>query len=115
MADRKENEMKVVGSVDYLRGLNGKDSVLLNPSNLLSDTFKRRSIFEGDANSLVIPGMYYINGNTTNVPAGYSGLMVVFCFDNAAAQTVFNVFSGIRKYRARLYNNGAWDIWSKWE
>ena len=113
--DVYENEMKIVNSVDYLRGLQGKESVLLNPSNLLSDTFKRRSVFEGDVNTLITPGMYYINGNTTNTPFGYSGLMIVFTFDNASVQMVFNVFSGIGKRRARLYNNGAWDIWSAWD
>lgn len=115
MADIKEKDMAVVSSVNYLRGINGNDSVLLTPSNLLSTTFQRKSVFEGDANNLITPGMYYINGRTVNTPNGYSGLMLVFCYDNAAVQMVFNVFSGTMKKRAKLYNNGDWNVWSVWD
>lgn len=34
--DIKENEMTPVSSVDYVRGLKGKDSVLITPSSLMT-------------------------------------------------------------------------------
>lgn len=34
--DIKENEMTSVSSVDYVRGLKGKDSVLITPSSLMT-------------------------------------------------------------------------------
>ena len=40
--DIKENEMTTVSSVDYVRGLKGKDSVLIAPGDLLSALFKYR-------------------------------------------------------------------------
>ena len=37
MEDRKENEMPIVDSVDYLRGMKGKDSVLINIEDIANN------------------------------------------------------------------------------
>lgn len=60
--DRKENEMAVVTSVDYLRGLKGKDSVLLTPANL-PYPYTGCSSIRGDV----------VNGKWYRIAIGYVG------------------------------------------
>lgn len=113
--DIREDQMTTVNSVDYVRGLKGNNSVLLSISDLFSNVVSGGGTFEGDANELTNPGMYYINNNTQNTPSGYSGLMIVFYSGRATAQIVYNVFNGEFRKRALLYNGGKWDTWSDWK
>lgn len=49
--DIKENEMTTVSSVDYVRGLKGKDSVLITPDNLIKQGgvyYRRLSLSPGE-------------------------------------------------------------------
>jgi len=112
--DIKENEMTSVGSVDYVRGLKGKDSVLIASGNLLGALFQDRGTFEGDLNELKTAGMYYITGNTENKPAGFYGLMLVFRSGAGIVQIAYSVYNGASKKRVLLSNGGNWDTWSNW-
>lgn len=113
--DIREDQMNLVSGVDYVRGLKGKDSVLIAPGNLLGALFQDRGTFEGDLNELKTAGMYYITGNTENKPAGFYGLMLVFRSGAGIAQIAYSVYNGASKKRVLLSNGGNWDTWSNWE
>lgn len=113
--DIREDQMTVVSSVDYVRGLKGKDSVLIASGNLLGAQFQDRGTFEGDVNELRTAGMYYVTGNTQNTPPGYYGLMLVFRSGAGIAQIAYSVYNGESKKRVLLSNSGNWDTWSNWE
>ena len=112
--DIRENAMTVSSSVDYVRGLKGKDSVLIASGNLLGALFQDRGTFEGDLNELKTAGMYYITGNTENKPAGFYGLMLVFRSGAGIVQIAYSVYNGESKKRVLLSNGGNWDTWSNW-
>lgn len=112
--DIREDQMTITNTVNYLRGLKGKDSVLIAPGDLLSALFQDRGTFEGDVNELRTAGMYYVTGNTKNIPPGYYGLMLVFKSGAGIVQIVYSVSSGLSKKRVLLYNGGNWDTWSNW-
>ena len=112
--DIRENAMTVSSSVDYVRGLKGKDSVLIASGNLLGALFQDRGTFEGDLNELKTAGMYYITGNTENKPAGFYGLMLVFRSGAGIVQIAYSVYNGASKKRVLLSNGGNWDTWSNW-
>ena len=114
MADIKMNEFVSADDANYVYGeLANGIQVKIKVTDLFSGVVKDRFVFEGDANNLNTPGIYYITGNTMNV-ANCTGLMIVFFCNGVAAQMTFNVFTGTSLKRVRLYNNGKWDIWSTW-
>lgn len=76
--DIKENEMTSVSSVDYVRGLKDKDSVLIAPINLLSALFQYRGVVQ-DANNSLDAGYYAVSNSTTpNIPYVGYGILVTF-------------------------------------
>lgn len=108
--DIKENEMTSVSSVDYVRGLKGKDSVLIAPGNLLSALFKYRGIVQ-DANNSLDDGYYTVNNSTTpNIPyAGY-GVLVTFKATDYIIQ-LYLYGSGI-KQRKSPDRGVSWGDWN---
>ena len=76
--DIREDQMTITNTVDYLRGIKGKDSILIAPGNLLSALFQYRGIVQ-DANNSLGAGYYTVNSSAIpNIPyAGY-GILVVF-------------------------------------
>ena len=50
--DIQEDQMTITNTVDYLRGIKGKDSILIAPGNLLSALFQYRGIVQDANNSL---------------------------------------------------------------
>lgn len=76
--DIREDQMTSVDSVDYVRGLKGKDSVLIAPRNLLSALFQYRGGVQ-DANNSLDAGYYTVNSNTIpNIPYVGYGILVTF-------------------------------------
>lgn len=76
--DIREDQMTSVSSVDYVRGLKGKDSVLIAPGNLLSALFQYRGGVK-DANNSLDAGYYTVNSNTIpNIPYVGFGILVTF-------------------------------------
>ena len=95
--DIRENEMNSVGSVDYVRGLKGKDSVLIKPGDLPHPNTGGETI---SAN--LQSGKWYriaigYPGNATS--SGLFNMGNEFAYDSAAV-ILFYAF-------AEGYNNGA--------
>ena len=82
--DIKENEMASVGSVDYVRGLKGKDSVLITPDNLLSLVMKHRGTIDyinpDEINNIKATGIYAHWGSISGSVGTY-GVLLVFNAD----------------------------------
>ncbi|MCR6510045.1 pyocin knob domain-containing protein [Bacteroides sp. KH569_7] len=97
----------------YAEAANGSQ-VKIKKEDLLGALFRDRGQFEGDANELKTAGMYYVTGNTKNIPSGYYGLMLVFKSVAGIAQIVYSVSGYPSKERVLLYNGGNWDTWSNW-
>ena len=73
------------------------------------------ALFQSGVNELRTAGMYYVTGNTKNIPSGYYGLMLVFRSGAGIVQIVYSVAGRPSKERVLLSNNGNWDIWSNWD
>ena len=114
--DIKMNQFQIVSGAPYVYveladGSQGK----IKKSDLLGALFQDRGTFEGDVNELRTAGMYYVTGNTKNIPSGYYGLMLVFRSGPGIVQIVYSVAGRPSKERVLLSNNGNWDIWSNWD
>ncbi|WP_300701024.1 hypothetical protein [Bacteroides sp.] len=113
MSDLKENEMRVVNSVDYIRGLVGKDSVLITLGNILKDTVSARGYLDyGNPevmNSLIIPGTYNHGASIVGTIGGY-GLLLVLKSNDYIVQLDF-VTSGKIIYRFSADNGASWTSW----
>ena len=116
--DIREDQMTITNTVDYLRGLKGKDSVLIAISGLFSDVVKDRGTIAGgtDLNSITKNGLYryYIElGNLINGPS--LNRFVLLCF-NASSHIVhiaINVHPNTYaiRYRTSHDNGETWNLW----
>lgn len=106
--DIKENEMTSVSSVDYVRGLKGKDSVLIAPGDLLSALFKYRGPIN-DANIATNTGYYRINSGIQNMPYDGFGILLVF----KALDYILQIYSGGSRILVRKASgdNVSWGDW----
>ena len=106
--DIKENEMTTVSSVDYVRGLKGKDSVLIKKSDLLSSVLKRMSLPRyatneiGNYDDLDSGYGYYDNTYDTSgqyAPAQTSGIFIRFKvdYDDSSITLFLPIMVGERK------------------
>jgi len=94
MADRQERELIFSGNCKWVRAIDSNgNSINISKEDLLQGMFTRQTIFEGNVDELIVPGMYYINAITQNAN-GYCGLFLVFRFDQSVTQFSFNVFNG---------------------
>lgn len=116
--DIREDQMTTVNSVDYVRGLKGKDSVLMAISDLFSDVVRDRGTIAGgtDLNSITKNGLYryYIeNGELINGPS--LNRIVLLCLNASShmAQIAINVHPNTYAIRYRTsHDNGAtWNLW----
>lgn len=86
--DIKENEMTSVSSVDYVRGLKGKDSVLIALKELLSEVLMcKGTLAYTDAeglDNLTTPGTYFHGSKIVGTIGSYGILMVVVAFNYVA-------------------------------
>ncbi len=112
--DIKENEMTPVSGVDYVRGLNGGNSVLITPDNLLSLVMKHRGAVDY-TNSAAID-----NTKTTGIYAhwasiadgvGAYGILLVFNADVYIVQLDLSFNSRILMRRS--IDKGS--TWSEWK
>lgn len=84
MADIREDQMSVVSSVDYLRGMKGKDSVSITPGNLLSLVFQGRGNVASDLDNYTKTGFYGINAAIHPTGVISYGMLLVFNGVNVA-------------------------------
>lgn len=107
--------MVVVDSIDYLRGMKGKDSVLIILEKVLAGVMKpRRNAI--DLDTTIESGVYGINKEITkNTPVAYGSLIVFFTGSNTAlggnpiVQVAVNETASIIKIRSSWL--GQWASW----
>ena len=112
--DVKENEMTIVSSVDYVRGLKGKDSVLIAPGNLLSALFQYRGDVSENYDNFINNGIYqiYSGANITNSPEGISyGMLLVFKTKFYLFQIAMEVRPDKIAVKLRTNSGPAWSEW----
>ena len=112
--DIREDQMTVSSSVGYLRGLKGKDSVLIAPSNLLSEMFQYRGDVSENYDNFIENGIYqiYSGPNVTNAPDGISfGFLLVFKTKFYLAQIALEVRPGHIAVKLRTNSGPAWSGW----
>lgn len=106
--DVKENEMTSVDSVDYVRGLKGKDSVLIAINYLFSDVVRERDDIN-DANNAINSGLYRVNSAMTNIPYSGNGILLVL---KAGTLIIQLYYQGIVCSQRRSGDNGvSWGDW----
>lgn len=112
--DVKENEMTTVSSVDYVRGLKGKDSVLIAPGNLLSALFQYRGDVSENYDNFIENGIYqiYSGANVTNAPTGIGyGMLLVFKTKFYLFQIAMEVRPDKIAVKLRTNSGPAWSEW----
>ena len=112
--DIKENEMTTVSSVDYVRGLKGKDSVLIAPGNLLSALFQYRGDVSENYDNFINNGIYqiYSGANVTNAPTGIGyGMLLVFKTKFYLFQIAMDVRPSNISVKLRTNSGPAWSDW----
>ncbi|MCR6506143.1 pyocin knob domain-containing protein [Bacteroides muris (ex Fokt et al. 2023)] len=112
--DIREDQMTVSSSVGYLRGLKGKDSVLIAPSNLLSEMFQYRGDVSDNYDNFIENGIFqiYSGSNVTNAPDGISfGFLLVFKTKFYLAQIALEVRPGNIAVKLRTNSGPAWSGW----
>lgn len=111
--DIKENEMTSVSSVDYVRGLKGKNSVLMAISDLFSDVIKGKGSFsysnQETVNAMITPGVYN-HGDFIVGTNGAYGLLLVIKSSTYVGQIDFSV-NGKIFFRFSADNGSTWNGW----
>lgn len=118
--DIREDQMTVVSSVDYVRGMKGKDSVLIAPGNLLSEVFQKRNrIGVGtDLNSILSSGTYEYfieQGEVLNGPDMQRYILIVFDSPIYAAQFAISTHPSDYRIKYRVILNKKENQWSAWK
>lgn len=118
MADKqdvREDQMTIANNVDYLRGLNGKDSVLISIINTLLISFGKGYIQKNtNCNDLINTGCYSLNwssnmGNINFPNNNYCfGALLVFASNGNA---IIQVVHCIDYLYIRIRYDGIWKPW----
>lgn len=112
--DIQEDQMTITNTVDYLRGLKGKDSVLIAPGNLLSALFQYRGDVSENYDNFINNGIYqiYSGANITNSPEGISyGMLLVFKTKFYLFQIAMEVRPDKIAVKLRTNSGPAWSEW----
>ena len=112
--DIREDQMTITNTVDYLRGLKGKDSVLMAISDLFSDVVRERGGFNYSnqeiVNAMTTPGVYNHGDAIVNSGGSYGLLLVI----KSGAYVGQIDFTYNRKFIFRLSSNNG-STWSEWK
>ena len=107
--DIKENEMTTVNSVDYVRGLKGRNSVLVSPTNMLKDygilrLFKR--LEPGEAYELPYgTGLMMVQNSSETYQKAIAAVYENNTGEVIVPQTLINFFSEVEN-RICIFNKG---------
>lgn len=107
--DIKENEMTTVNSVDYVRGLKGRNSVLVSPTNMLKDygilrLFKR--LEPGEAYELPYgTGLMMVQNSSETHQKAIAAVYENNTGEVIVPQTLINFFSEVEN-RICIFNKG---------
>ena len=111
--DIREDQMTITNTVDYVRGLKGKDSVLMAISTLFLDVMKERGYLtynsEDAVNSAIIPGSYSHGGPIIGT-SGKQGILLVLKSNTYIVQLDFN-FDNKFFFRYSSNNGSTWSDW----
>ena len=111
--DIREDQMTVSSSVDYVRGLKGKDSVLMSISDFFSNAIiSRGNLMYSDqqmVDKTVTPGMYAHGGEIVG-SGGFYGILLVVRSSIYIAQIDFTA-NGKILYRFSSNNGANWNQW----
>nr|DAW61084.1 MAG TPA: hypothetical protein [Caudoviricetes sp.] len=111
--DIREDQMTITNTVDYVRGLKGKDSVLMAISTLFLDVMKERGYLtynsEDEVNSAIIPGSYSHGGPIIGT-SGKHGILLILKSNTYIAQLDFN-FDNKFFFRYSSNNGSTWSDW----
>lgn len=113
MADIKEEQMTVVSDVDYVRGLKGKDSVLINMSSLFFNVILPKGGFnyskQESVNAMTTPGVYNHGGAIVGTEGSY-GLLLIIKSGTYVGQIDFT-FNKRIIFRLSTDNGSTWGEW----
>ena len=117
--DIKENEMTSVSSVDYVRGLKGKDSVLVTPAELLGLVFQGRGNVSSNIDNYTKTGFYGINDSVYKTGVISYGMLLVFSGVNVAeaaggnpiVQIAINGYHPAVAMKVRVRWESTWSEW----
>lgn len=107
--DIKENEMTVANSVDYVRGLSGKTSVLIALSTLLSKTIK--SVGSVGDNDLKNVGICFGYSFGTYDGSGINGMFLSIEVVGYYFQLKVSYTGDSIKFRVYNYRDSLWTSW----
>ena len=121
MADKQENQMNIVGSPTYIRGLDTSGNSIISPlSSVLKDTIidKRSLNNSDDLNNIYVNGIYSIIPENTlpqNYPSGAErSILFVFSSETGHAAQIVISTNGRMWFRA-TYNYTSTSLWCAWK
>ena len=107
--DIREDQMTVSSIIDYLRGLKGKDSVLISLSTLLSMTIKNAgNVGDDDLKNVgTCFGYSYSSNDGSGINGIFLSIEVVGCyFQLKVSHTGYPM-----KFRVHNHENSIWTSW----
>lgn len=114
--DLREDQMTIANSVDYLRGLKGKDSVLIGLTKVLFLSFNKGYISANtDCDNLTDTGCYALNwgsnvGNT-NFPDNNYLYGILLVFSSSGSPCIQIIHNTANKLFVRIRYDGIWKPW----
>lgn len=117
--DIREDQMTITNTVDYLRGLKGKDSVLVTPAELLGLVFQGRGNVSSNIDNYTKTGFYGINGSIYETGVISYGMLLVFSGVNVAeaaggnpiVQIAINGYHPAVAMKVRVRWESTWSEW----
>ena len=117
--DIREDQMTSVSSVDYVRGLKGKDSVLVSPVELLGLVFQGKGNVSSNIDNYTKTGFYGINDSIYKTGVISYGMLLVFSGVNVAeaaggnpiVQIAINGYHPAVAMKVRVRWESTWSGW----
>lgn len=117
--DIQEDQMTITNTVDYLRGLKGKDSVLVSPVELLGLVFQGKGNVSSNIDNYTKTGFYGINDSVYKTGVISYGMLLVFSGVNVAeaaggnpiVQIAINGYHPAVAMKVRVRWESTWSEW----
>ena len=117
--DIREDQMTITNTVDYLRGLKGKDSVLVTPAELLGLVFQGRGNVSSNIDNYIKTGFYGMNDSVYKTGVISYGMLLVFSGVNVAeaaggnpiVQIAINGYHPAVAMKVRVRWESTWSDW----
>lgn len=117
--DIQEDQMTITNTVDYLRGLKGKDSVLVSPVELLGLVFQGKGNVSSNIDNYTKTGFYGMNDSVYKTGVISYGMLLVFSGVNVAeaaggnpiVQIAINGYHPAVAMKVRVRWESTWSEW----